>query len=78
MSDSATPQIPFPVADGLEQQMDELGLPGDLRHFLRHLHAAEIQLNAAFALAQKGGDMDRCVSHVYAELYGRQNSASRR
>lgn len=78
MSDLTASEIPSRSSKRLEQQMDELCLSGDLRHFLRHLHVAEKQLNAAFALAKEGGDMDRCASHVYSQLYGRSQPASRR
>jgi hypothetical protein len=71
-------ELPSDLAERLEQQMDDLGLSGDMRRFLRHLHAAEKQLNDAFALAQEGGDRERCVSHVYGQLYGRQPLATRR
>lgn len=76
MSDPAVPEIPSPVAKSLEQQMDELGLAGDVRHFLRHLHAAEEQLNAAFALAHQGGDAERCASQIYRQLYGKPKPSS--
>ncbi len=56
---------------GLEQQMAELGLSSDTRRFLRKLHVAEKKLNDAFDTAHQGGDLEKCVSQVYHDLYGK-------
>jgi hypothetical protein len=54
----------------LEQQMAELALSGDARRFLRSLHLAEKQLNDAFNKSRQGGQLEKCVSQVYHDLYG--------
>lgn len=54
---------------GLERQMAELGLSSDTRRFLRKLHVAEKKLNDAFDTAHQGGDLEKCVSQVYHDLY---------
>ncbi|CAM0997321.1 hypothetical protein EJMOOK_01510 [Rhodanobacter sp. Root179] len=64
-----TPADP-PVDPTLEQQMAECGLSGDERHFLRHLHVAEKQLNEAFSQARQGGTLEARISEVYREMYG--------
>lgn len=55
---------------GLERQMADCGLSNETRRFLRNLHVAEKQLNAAFSKAHQGGRLEACVSEVYREMYG--------
>ena len=59
-----------PLDQRLEQQMEDCGLSGDERHFLRHLHAAEKQLNDVFSQARQGGTLEARVSEVYRDMYG--------
>lgn len=54
----------------LEQQMAELGLSNDTRRFLRNLHLAEKQLNAAFSKSRQDGELEERVRQVYRDLYG--------
>lgn len=62
---------PPPKADAsLERRMDDCGLSVDERRFLRDLHAAEKQLNEAFAQAHQGGVLEQRVSAVYRRMYG--------
>ena len=55
---------------GLERQMAELGLSDETRRFLRNLHQAEKQINAAFSKSRQGGGLEDRVSQVYRDLYG--------
>lgn len=59
-----------PAERALERQMDARGLSGDERHFLRHLHVVERQLNEAFNEARKGGTPESRISEVYRAMYG--------
>ena len=59
-----------PAERTLERQMDERGLSGDERHFLRHLHVVERQLNDAFNQARQGGTLEARISDVYRAMYG--------
>ncbi len=53
----------------LEQQMADLGLSTANKHFLRHLHLVEKQLNDAFEKAHQGSDLEQQVSQLYHDLY---------
>lgn len=66
-----------PVDPVLEQQMAECGLSGEERHFLRHLHVAEKQLNDAFSQARQGGTLEARVSEVYREMFGTPGKRAR-
>lgn len=55
--------------DELEQHMGALGLSEGNRLFLRKLHLAEKQLNDAFELAHRTGNLQSKVSQIYRELY---------
>lgn len=50
--------------------MADCGLSSEERRFLRDLHAAEKQLNEAFAQAHQGGALEQRVSAVYRRMYG--------
>jgi len=56
--------------------MADCGLSGEERRFLRDLHAAEKQLNEAFAQAHRGGALEQRVSAVYRRMYGSRRSGA--
>jgi tellurite resistance protein len=72
LRNESSPESHPPSLDelALERQMRELGLSSETRRFLRNLHAAEKQLNDAFSVAHRDGDLEQRVSQVYREMYG--------
>lgn len=76
----ATPKSDQPAAVDnaaqLEQQMAALGLSDQTRRFLRDLQRAEKVLNKAYDKTPHDGALDKRISQIYHDLYGRDETAS--